>query len=60
MGRPVRDIKDGIFLCLGLLVVVGWYGHVTDCVAANNLTFLVVGFVIPPLGIIHGWIVLLK
>lgn len=37
--------------------VGGWITHVIRCVEADYTAFLFLGIFIPPVGVIHGWIV---
>lgn len=42
-------------LALGILVLGGWGLHIYYCYAAEQMTLLVVGALLFPVGIVNGW-----
>lgn len=41
-------------ILVGVLCVFFWALHVIKCVAINWAAMLIIGIVIPPIGILHG------
>ena len=53
-GRD-EDYGALLGLVLVLLTFAGWCQHIYACFGEDNWAFLILGAVLSPIGIIHGW-----
>ena len=55
MSDAISGSFAGLF-CIGLALIGIWFWieHIFRCVYTHSIVFLVVGFIIPPVGWIHG------
>lgn len=38
-----------------ILALIGWLKHIFYCFAHHDMVFLIVGAVLAPIGVMHGW-----
>lgn len=40
-----------------MTAIAAWITHVVSCIKAGSIGLLLLGAFIPPIGVIHGWMV---
>ena len=48
-------MEDVLGCLVGLVGVAGWITHLVACVAAKAWLFMIVGALIVPVAVVHGW-----
>lgn len=47
---------DDVFgMLLFLVIIAGWITHLVVCIAAKAWLFMIVGALIFPVAVVHGW-----
>jgi hypothetical protein len=57
MKKSVSYNLVNIFFIIALVIL--WLTHIITCIFYENYLFLIAGAILPHIGIIHGWIILL-
>ncbi len=46
-----------LYIGIALLTVGAWVQHLFTCIQNEALLLLTVGIIIPPVGVVHGWLI---
>lgn len=58
MGNAITALGGVMFMVAFVLATVGaWVQHLITTVSEEMWVLLVVGAIIPPVGVLHGWLV---
>lgn len=44
-------------LCIWALAIGGYVQHVVSTWAADQVVLFLIGFFVPPIGMVHGWLI---